>query len=301
MPGNRMNMRYPPGPDRRPQAIRSKPSSGPAVCLLACLWLYLVFFPFHCANAATEYSIQTIPNVQLADKNNFVSNPDGILAAQDVQAINTIARELRESMSIEIAVVAIRNIGDNDARMFATDLFNYWGLGKKGKDNGLLVQLVTDPPQRSIVFEVGYGLEGYLPDAVSFRLQQRFMIPDLKEGRYSAAMLKGMNGVKQYLQGTDYERREILAPDTSSNLAAGEDDPFLNALLVIGIIVLLLVVFKRRPDILYALLRALFSGGGRGGGGGGSWGGGGFGGGGGSSGGSWGGGRSGGGGSISRF
>lgn len=293
----------------------NSPSSRPAIrllhiplftaCLLACFSLYLAAFIPDCALAARTYSIQSIPNVQLADKNNFVSNPDGLLTPQDTQAINLIARELRESMGIELAVVAVRNIGDNDARMFATELFNYWGLGKKGKDNGLLIQLVTDPPQRSIVFEVGYGLEGYLPDAVCFRLQQRFMIPDLKEGRYSAAMLNGMHGLKQYIQGTDYERREILSPARATGFASGEDDPFLNTLLIIGIIVMLLVVFKKRPDILYALLRALFSGGGRGGrgggsGGGGSWGGGGFGGGS-SSGGSWGGGRSGGGGSISRF
>lgn len=268
-----------------------------ALCLAACL-------PLLAPKGALckEYTLQSIPNVQLKDKNQFVSNPDGIISPEHVSAINAIAMHLRQVYGIELAVVAVGSIGENDARMFATDLFQLWGLGKKGEDNGLLVQLVTEPPQRSIVFEVGYGLEGYLPDVVCFRLQQERMIPDLKNNRYSLAMLKGVQGIQQYFDSGDYRRLpQELARQSS---AAGEDwASMLSALFVIAV---LLYLFKRNPhqflSILRAVLRALLmGGGGRGGGGfgggGSSWGGGrGSGGGG-----SWGGGRSGGGGSISRF
>ena len=120
--------------------------------------------------AAADYTIETIPNVRLSDRYNHVSNPDAIIRPDDVARINRLLQTVEDSLGIEVAVVAVESIGENDARMFATDLFQHWGLGKKGEDNGLLIQLVTG--QRAVVFETGYGLEGVLPDAICYRLQQ---------------------------------------------------------------------------------------------------------------------------------
>lgn len=98
-----------------------------------------------------------------------VSNPDGIITPDDASRINQLLNVVEDSLGIEVAVVAVNSIGDQDARMFATDLFKHWGLGQKSKDNGLLIQLVTEPSQRSVVFETGYGIEGVLPDAICYR------------------------------------------------------------------------------------------------------------------------------------
>lgn len=113
--------------------------------------LLISLFPLH-LSAAKDYTVETIPNVRLSDRYNHVSNPDGIIQPQDVDRINRLLQIVEDSLGIEVAVVAVESIGDNDARMFATDLFQHWGLGKKGKDNGLLIQLVTEPTQRSVVF-----------------------------------------------------------------------------------------------------------------------------------------------------
>ncbi len=285
---------------------------------------------------AAAYSVGSVPNVHLQDNRNFVSNPDQIISPDDVRTINGIAWDIRKRLGVEIAVVALKDIGDNDARMFASDLFNHWGLGKKGKDNGLLILLVTEPPQRAVVFETGYGLEAYLPDVIAFRLQQRFMIPDLRAGNYSAAMRKGAVAVRDYLLSGEYERNAMTAEERNAQKAVqdknAQDKEFTDEEVLFQFIflcVFLVIIFvsvTHRPLWLYVILKtvleALFMGGrgGRGGGGfggggswrggggsggGGSWGGGsssgGSWGGGGSGGGSWGGGSSGGGGSISRF
>jgi len=176
-----------------------------------------------------DYTVQTIPNIHLSDKNSYVSNPDGILNSTDVQYINQALKQLEDSLGIEVAVVAVESIGTNDARMFATDLFKHWGIGKKGEDNGLLIQLVTEPSQRSVVFETGYGLEGVLPDAICYRLQQQYMMADLKEGRYSAGMLNGVMAVKDYLMASDYERSQILGESQS-------DDSILLYLILISVV-----------------------------------------------------------------
>lgn len=167
--------------------------------------------------ASGDYTIETIPNVRLANRTDHVSNPDQIITATDVTRINQILNMVEDSLGIEVAVVAVNSIGENDARMFATDLFKHWGLGKRSKDNGLLIQLVTEPVQRSVVFETGYGLEGILPDAICYRLQQRYMMPDLKAGDYSAGMLKGVAAVAQYLMTSDYERAAMTGNQPSAN------------------------------------------------------------------------------------
>ena len=94
-----------------------------------CLFL---LFPLW-LSAAIAYTVETIPNVRLTDHDNYVSNPDNIIHPDDVVRINGLLRTVEDSFDIEIAVVAVESIGDNDARMFATDLFQHWGLGKKGK------------------------------------------------------------------------------------------------------------------------------------------------------------------------
>lgn len=196
---------------------------------------------------AKDYTVQTIPNVRLSDRTNHVSNPDGIISQPDVYRINQMLNALEDSMGVEVAVVAVNSIGDNDARMFATDLFNHWGLGKKGKDNGLLIQLVAQPPQRSIVFETGYGLEGIFPDAIAYRLQQQYMMPDLKAGRYSAAMVNGVEAVKNYLLVNDQERTAITGgavPGQGSFLR----NAFMGfAVMFFFIVILMLFAVRRHP------------------------------------------------------
>ena len=199
--------------------------------------------------AVTDYTVKTIPNVRLSDRYNHVSNPDGIIQPEDVARINNLLQTVEDSLGIEVAVVAVKSIGDNDARMFATDLFQHWGLGKKDKDNGLLIQLVTEPPQRSVVFETGYGIEGVLPDAICYRLQQRYMLPDFKEENYSLGMLKGVAAVSNYLMSSDYERATMTGEQTSE-----EDDILIISFLLGGfflftLIFLLIYASKHRKKV----------------------------------------------------
>ena len=201
-------------------------------CPVSLLWISLLLVGFASSIfAAKDYSIETIPNVRLSNRLNHVSNPDGIITPDDAARINQLLNVVEDSLGIEVAVVAVNSIGDQDARMFATDLFKHWGLGQKSKDNGLLIQLVTEPSQRSVVFETGYGIEGVLPDAICYRLQQRYMMPDLKAGDYSAGMLKGVMAVTKYLMSSDYERAGMTGNRSSSS----SDDDFM-WIFVVGII-----------------------------------------------------------------
>ncbi|MCS3063459.1 TPM domain-containing protein [Parabacteroides distasonis] len=111
-------------------------------CPVSLLWISLLLVGFASSIfAAKDYSIETIPNVRLSNRLNHVSNPDGIITPDDAARINQLLNVVEDSLGIEVAVVAVNSIGDQDARMFATDLFKHWGLGQKSKDNGLLIRV----------------------------------------------------------------------------------------------------------------------------------------------------------------
>lgn len=218
-------------------------SSRRIACLLV---LFLTICCYQSQVKAASYTIETVPNTHLSDKNNRVSNPDGIIQPEDVSKINQMLQVVEDSLSIEIAVVAVKSIGDDDARMFATDLFKHWGIGKKGEDNGLLILLVTDPAQRAIVFETGYGIEGILPDAICNRLQQKYMIQDLKAGNFSLGMVNGVAAVGNYLLDADYQR----SVGSSDDAIPGSMGIFFVVIFFFVLFIIILSYFiKRRPRI----------------------------------------------------
>ena len=186
--------------------------------------------------------------------------------------------EFRKSQGVQLAVVALPSLQGGEIDDFAVKLFQQWGIGEKGKDNGVL--LLAAIGDRKLRIEVGYGLEGVLNDAKCGRIQDEFIIPRFKEGQYAQGLIAGAGAIIQAVGGGE---APAAGPEASGN-----------PLVVIVFFLIILAVF-----IGIARLAARSGGAGPGGGG---WSGGGrsggFGGGGGGGGsfGGFGGGRSGGGG-----
>lgn len=146
------------------------------------------------------YTTKNIPKVHLQDKTRYVCNPAGILSASVCDEMDRMLHELEQQTGIETVVAAVPSIGDEECFDFAHRLLNEWGVGKKGKNNGLVILLVTD--QRCIQFYTGYGLEGDLPDAICKRIQTRDMIPYLKDGNWNEGMTAGVRAVCARLDGS---------------------------------------------------------------------------------------------------
>ena len=162
------------------------------------------------------YTIEQVPNVQLENAAQYVTDPQGILSVQERDSLNAISRQLRDSTTSQMAIVILPAIDldkYDDARDFANQLFNYWKLGEKGTDNGVLVLLLTEPEQREITFEVGYGLEEYLPDGLCKHIQTELMIPEMKKGNYGSGLLIGAVEINKIIRGksefaNDYIRKK---------------------------------------------------------------------------------------------
>ena len=150
---------------------------------------------------AAIHTTSDIPNVQIADRSRYTSNPDGILSPATVSAIDLACDSLRRDGKAQIAAVAIDDIDSDDVFSFALQLFSDWGVGSGKGNNGLGIILVRDKGE--IRFVTGDGLEGILPDAVCKRIQQRYMIEPFRNGDFDTGMLQGITATASILSGSD--------------------------------------------------------------------------------------------------
>ena len=149
---------------------------------------------------AKEYTVKEIPMVHLQDRTRYVSNPDGILSPSSVATMDSILYALEQKTGIQTLVVAVTGIEGGDCFDFAHRLGQEWGVGQKGRDNGLVILLSTD--ERCVQFATGYGLEGVLPDAICKRIQSRYMVEHLGKDDWDAGMVAGIRAVNGYLDGS---------------------------------------------------------------------------------------------------
>jgi uncharacterized protein len=109
-----------------------------------------------------------------------------------------------------VALVLLTSIGEAVPKDFAYKLFNLWGIGKSGSDNGLLILFVLD--QKRVEFETGNGLESVLPDAICKRIITNELIPSFKNEAYGEGLLKGINAISSIIQNpenaVEYEEKE---------------------------------------------------------------------------------------------
>lgn len=192
---------------------------------------------------AKNYTPKSVPNVQVEDYRRFVTNPDDILSREAVYRIDTTLLRLKEARIAQVAVVAVESIGFSEPREFATELFRHWGIGEKGRDNGLLVLLVLG--QGAIEIEVGYGLEGVLTDGLCKRVIERLMIPRFKEGDFDGGMIEGVGALAGIL--TTSAVPEELAAEEDEDALIGLVIFGSTALLFLAMVCLLLYLHNRCP------------------------------------------------------
>lgn len=128
----------------------------------------------------------------------FVNDFAQILTPEYETSLNQQLTDYNSQTSNEISVVTISSLGDMSVEEYAVELFQQWGIGKKGQDNGLL--LLIAPSERQVRIEVGYGLEPFITDSrAGFILDTQF-IPQFKNGNYEQGISNTVNEIQSYLQ-----------------------------------------------------------------------------------------------------
>jgi len=133
-----------------------------------------------CLTAAID--VAKVPNPRTTS-GLWVEDAGGVLGPEYLALINGLCQTLKDGTSAELAVVTVDDVGGLAVEEFADKLFRRFGIGEKGKDNGLLLLFARD--DRRIRFEVGYGLEGVLPDALAGRILDEQALPRFREGQYA--------------------------------------------------------------------------------------------------------------------
>ncbi|MBL7797989.1 MAG: TPM domain-containing protein [Saprospiraceae bacterium] len=224
----------------------------------------------------------------------FVHDYSGWLSAQEKFILEDRLQRYRDSTSTEIVVMIRPDIGGFDRSSYAFELGNRWGIGRKSKNNGIVVLIVTEQPNRGAFIATGYGTEGALPDITAGRIIRNTMIPYFKQEQNFQGIDAGLTDIMRALAG------EFKA-DKSDREAPPAWIFLILALSLIIIIVVVAYVVSKNSTVYTGTGRRnrggddWWHGGGFGGWGGGSFGGGGGWGGGSSGGGGWGGGGFGGG------
>jgi len=122
-----------------------------------------------------------------------------MLSQQEVSQLEQKLRFYNDSTSTQIAVVTVINLEGYDVADYAVRLALDWGIGQKGKNNGLLFLISKD--DRKVRIEAGYGLEGALTDALSSRIIRNEITPAFKNGNFYEGIDAGTDAIIKALAG----------------------------------------------------------------------------------------------------
>ncbi len=128
----------------------------------------------------------------------YVSDYAHILKPGTIHKLNRILAELKEKTGVEIAVVTVKKVENGDVFDYSIELFEKWGIGQKGKDNGVL--FLVDVGDRKLRIDTGYGMEGILPDGLLGRIRDRYIIPYFKRGEYDKGVLNGVLAIVSVIE-----------------------------------------------------------------------------------------------------
>lgn len=142
--------------------------------------------------------------------------------------------QLEQKTTAEIAVATVDSLDGVSIDEYANRLFKEWGVGQGKQDNGVLI--LVAPNEREMRIEVGYGLEGVLPDGLAGQIIRDDFTPRFRDGDYAGGIRDGVNRVADVV-----EKQQVLTPEQIAALNEAEDDfpvwalvPFFGLFVTIG-------------------------------------------------------------------
>jgi len=213
----------------------------------------------------------------------YVVDLAGIVDDATENRLNGYLQQLEQKTTAQLVVLTIRSLEGESIEDFSIKIaHDKWKLGQTGKDNGVL--LVISVKDRKYRIEVGYGLEGVLPDSLVGSLGRNLLVPFLRKGDYSNGIFAVAVAIANEIAADSGVKIDGMPTLKRRSRPIREDKPTgpLNTIVTLLFLGLMVILFIKNPR-LFLLLFLFSSMGGRRGawGGGGGFGGGGFGGGGG--------------------
>lgn len=135
---------------------------------------------------ARDYKPSDLKNPNVADRNVYISDPEGLVSPAAKNTVNNILSNLRQNTTAEVVMAVVPNTGSLTVEDFSTELFTEWGIGKKDRDNGVLILIALEEHAARIA--TGYGAEGIIPDISARKIIERSVVPYMKENDLDGAV-----------------------------------------------------------------------------------------------------------------
>jgi len=136
-----------------------------------------------------------------------------IIPQQIREALEPRLAELEQKSGIQLVVATVKSLDGQEIEPYANELFRFWKLGEKQKNNGVL--LLVAPNERRVRIEVGYGLEGTLTDAISSVIIANAIAPRFKAGDFGGGISRGVDDIITVLttDESEWQKRPSLRLD----------------------------------------------------------------------------------------
>ena len=166
--------------------------------------------------------------------NTLVTDYTNTLSADDKQQLENKLVAFDDSSSTQIAVVIIKSDGEYDINEYGTGLGRAWGIGQKGKNNGILILVALD--DRKVTIQTGYGAEGAVPDVTTHEIIQNDITPHFKQGDYYGGLNDATDDLIKYMKG---EYKSANKPGQDSGDSWGGI-----FILIFIVVIILIIVFR---------------------------------------------------------
>ena len=197
---------------------------------------------------AAETPIPPTPTRWVTDTANFLS-------PEAAQTLDTRLSSYQEATGRQLIVYIGATTGDAPIEDWAVLAFKKWQVGRKGLDDGLVLFIMSQ--DRKLRIEVGYGLEGVVPDAIASRVINEVIVPRIRAGNADAAVTAGIDALTAILGGQAGSLPSERTPEQARPLTPAQ----LIFFGIVGLMVLILVITN--PSLAFFFLASILSGGGR--------------------------------------
>jgi len=170
-------------------SLRARPHPcGAMTVALLCLfaWALSLSAQARAPAPAGAASVQDSPALDSPALDSPVQDPAGALRPDTRERLEARARELRERKGAQLQVLIVASTAPESIDAYAQRVFDAWALGRAGVDDGVLLVVARDDRRARI--QVGYGLEGRIPDAAAQDVLSAYLLPRLARGEYDAGV-----------------------------------------------------------------------------------------------------------------
>ena len=149
---------------------------------------YLLILVLCCGISFSQQNDNSIPTISQR-----VTDGSSSLSSDEINSLNKLLFDFEQETSNQIVVLMIQSLDGMSLEDFTLRVCEKNKIGKKGRDNGVLLTIAKD--DRKIRIDAGYGLEGALPDAISDQIIRKIIAPRFRQGDYYNGIKDGIEAI----------------------------------------------------------------------------------------------------------